>query len=169
MFILTYFSDASVFTTQSAKRIGRVYRKVLYREFEDDSFEKEKPHPEYLGFLGPLLVGEVGDTIEVLFKNKATREYSMHPHGVFYEKSSEGALYNDKTSGEQKKDDHVKPNETHVYSWVVKENHAPSDGDDDCLTWMYHSHVVPTKDTNTGLIGGFSASWRQLTFFVFLV
>jgi len=27
--------------------------------------------------------------------NKATFNYSMHPHGVFYDKNNEGAKYND--------------------------------------------------------------------------
>ena len=153
-----------MFTTNSAERIGRVYRKVLYREFEDETFKIEKPHPPYLGFLGPRLAGEVGDTIEVLFKNKASREYTMHPHGVFYDKKSEGALYEDKTSGSWKGDDHVKPGGSHVYRWLITENHAPTAGDDNCLTWMYHSHVIPSKDTNTGLIGEGSLPCQKICF-----
>lgn len=77
----------------------------------------------------------------------------MHPHGVFYDKGSEGAIYDDKSSEKDKKDDHVVPGGTHTYTWIVSVSHAPTASDDDCLTWIYHSHVDAVKDTNTGLIG----------------
>jgi len=39
-------------------------------EYTDGSFTTEKPDkPEYLGFLGPVIRAEVGDVIEVVFKN----------------------------------------------------------------------------------------------------
>lgn len=146
-------SDAAVFTTRGDHTIGREYYKVLYREYTDDSFSIEKDHPEYLGFLGPIIKGEVGDTIVVHFKNSANGTFSVHPHGVFYRKDSEGALYADKTSGDNKKDDHVRLGESHVYTWTLTESHAPTSDDDECLTWIYHSHVLPHKDINTGLLG----------------
>ena len=150
----TYYpSDATVFATKGAHTIGRIYDKVLYREYEDASFTKEKPHPKYLGFLGPILKGEIGDTIVVHFKNNGSRVYSMHPHGVFYSKDSEGALYEDNTKGIFKKDDKVPPGGTHTYSWHLTQSHAPADQEDKCITWIYHSHVVPSKDINTGLLG----------------
>ena len=152
-FDVYYHSDATVFATQGAHRIGRIYDKVLYREYEDASFTKEKPHPKYLGFLGPILKGEIGDTIVVHFRNNGGQEYSMHPHGVFYGKDSEGALYEDKTKGTFKKDDKVPPGGTHVYTWHLTQSHAPADQEDKCITWIYHSHVVPSKDINTGLLG----------------
>lgn len=50
---------------------------------------------------------QVGDTIVVHFKNNTPFPTGMHPHGVWYVKSSEGALYNDGTSGADKSDDAV--------------------------------------------------------------
>lgn len=41
----------------------------------------------------------VGDTIVVHFLNRLPEPVSVHPHGVFYNKSSEGALYADDTFG----------------------------------------------------------------------
>ena len=76
--------DAKIFTIQGDQQIGKKYKKALYREFTDATFEKKKERAEYLGVLGPTLYAEVGDTIEVVFKNKAKRAYSVHPHGVFY-------------------------------------------------------------------------------------
>ncbi len=53
----------------------------------------------YLGNLGPLMRAAVGDTIFVHLLNRLPHPVSLHPHGVFYNKSSEGALYADNTSG----------------------------------------------------------------------
>ena len=77
---------AKIFIEGGPNRIGKVYRKAIYREYTDGTFSTLKPRPpqwEHLGILGPLLRGEVGDTIQVVFKNNASRPYSMHPHGVF--------------------------------------------------------------------------------------
>jgi len=146
-------SDGSQFTVSGPHRIGKIYRKVLYREFTDEAFTEEKPHPRYLGLLGPIIKGEVGDTLNIHFKNMANRSFTVHPHGVFYDKGSEGAFYDDHTEGDQKGDDHVPPGGTRVYKWTIPENHAPTKDDKNCLTWAYHSHVKPVNDINTGLIG----------------
>src|SRR5829696_7503669 len=64
--------DENVFVGQGKHRIGKTYRKALYREYTDDSFSELKEHPkdqDYLGTLGPLIRAEVGDTIKVVFKN----------------------------------------------------------------------------------------------------
>ncbi|KAL0173413.1 hypothetical protein M9458_029381, partial [Cirrhinus mrigala] len=66
-----------------------VYKKALYRQYTDESYSIEIRKPEWLGFLGPILRAEVGDVIVVHMKNFASRPYSLHPHGVFYEKNSE--------------------------------------------------------------------------------
>lgn len=46
-------------------------------------------------FPGPVIRAEVGDTIQVVFYNRASKPFSMQPHGVFYEKDYEGTVYND--------------------------------------------------------------------------
>lgn len=126
---------------------------MLYREFTDETFSQEKAHPPHLGFLGPVIKGEVGDTIRVHFKNMARRPFTVHPHGLFYSKAAEGSLYADHSSADQKRDDMVGPNEENTYNWFINEHHAPTESDEDCVTRMYHSHVISPKDTNTGLIG----------------
>jgi hephaestin len=46
--------------------------------------------------LGPVIRGVVGDTLKVTFRNKLQEHnVSMHPHGVWYDKDSEGSPYND--------------------------------------------------------------------------
>jgi FtsP/CotA-like multicopper oxidase with cupredoxin domain len=132
------------------------YRKTLYREYVDSSFRTLKGRPDawaHLGNLGPLLRAEVGDTIKVVFRNHATRPYSMHPHGVFYRKDSEGLGYLDGTTGADRRDDAVPPSGTHVYLWTVPERAGPAHGDGSSVFWSYHSHVNEGKDVNSGLRG----------------
>src|SRR4051794_18136425 len=93
---------ASVYVQNGPNRIGSKYIKAIYREYTDGSFETLKPRPpewEHLGILGPVVRATVGDAIKLVFKNNTTRPLSVHPHGVFYDKASEGAPYNDGTSG----------------------------------------------------------------------
>jgi FtsP/CotA-like multicopper oxidase with cupredoxin domain len=135
---------------------GTTYRKALYRAYTDSTFTELAPRPDtwtHLGLLGPLLRAEVGDTIRVVFRNNGSRPYSMHPHGVFYRKDSEGTPYLDGTDGADKRDDAVAPRGTHVYTWGVPERAGPAAGDGSTTFWLYHSHVDEGKDINSGLIG----------------
>lgn len=141
---------------RSAITLGRVAKKAIYREYTDASFLTLKPRApewEHLGMVGPLLRAEVGDTIEVLFRNNTHRTVSMHPHGVFYAKSSEGAGYVDGTAGADKDDDGVAPGGTHRYIWPVPERAGPTASEGSSILWMYHSHVHESADVNAGLIG----------------
>lgn len=149
-------ADRAFFTNGPPKTMSTSYHKVLYREYTDSNFTALKPVPPawaHLGFLGPLLRAEVGDTIRIVFRNKATRPYSMHPHGVFYTKSSEGAPYNDGTSAADKADDAVPPGSSHVYLWPVPDRAGPTHEEGSSVMWMYHSHTDETRDVNTGLMG----------------
>ena len=154
---------AKTFVETGPHRIGKVYWKAVYREYTDDSFTTLKPRVaewEHLGILGPVLRGEVGDTIKVVFRNHATRPYSMHPHGVFYNKDSEGARSNDGTSGPDKADDAVPPGGTHTYIWQIPERAGPGPSDPSSLVWLYHSHVTEMRDVNAGMIGAMIVTRR---------
>jgi manganese oxidase len=144
------------FMTPGAHSIGGTYRKAIYREYTDGTFSKLKargPEWEHLGMLGPVLRGEVGDTIRVVFRNNATKPYSMHPHGVFYGKESEGAVYDDGSSAAEKANSVVPPGETHTYVWEVPERAGPGPADGSSIVWLYHSHANEQRDVNSGLIG----------------
>ena len=154
---------SKVFVERGPHRIGSMYRKALYREYTDETFARLKPRPaewESSGILGPILRAEVGDTIRVFFRNNATRPYSMHPHGVFYKKDSEGALYEDGTSGSDKVDDAVPPGKTHVYTWEVPERAGPGPNDPSSIVWLYHSHAYEMRDVHSGLVGAIIISRR---------
>ncbi len=109
--------------------IGRKVKKALYREYADETFSTLRPRAaewEHLGFLGPLIRAEVGDTIVVVFRNNTRFPASVHPHGVFYGKDSEGAHYADGTTDADRADDGVPPGGTHRYVWPVPERAGPS-------------------------------------------
>ena len=144
------------FTESGPHRIGKVYKKAVYHEYTDATFATQKerePDEQYLGILGPILRGAVGDKIKVVFKNNATHPYSMHPHGVLYEKDSEGADYNDGTSGKDKEDGGVPPGATHTYTWRIPERAGPGPNDPSSVFWLYHSHCDELRDVASGLFG----------------
>ena len=148
--------DENVFVQRGPDRIGSTYKKALFRQYTDASFTRVQPKDarwEHTGLLGPTIRAEVGDTIKVVFRNNASRPYSIHPHGVRYAKSSEGAPYNDGTSGADKADDAVDPGRTVTYTWEVPPRAGPAAHDGQSVMWMYHSHTDEIKDTNTGLMG----------------
>jgi manganese oxidase len=81
-----YDERARIFVENDAGHIGRVFKKAVYREYTDASFTKLKPRVpewEHLGIVGPVLRGEAGDTLKIVFKNNAHFPFSMHPHGVW--------------------------------------------------------------------------------------
>ncbi|XP_075054840.1 ferroxidase HEPHL1 [Mixophyes fleayi] len=145
--------DASTFLGSGVDRIGRIYKKAIYKQFTDNQYTEEVGKPAWLGFLGPVIKAEVQDTIIVHLKNFASRSYTLHPHGVFYKKDSEGAFYPDGTNKSDKHDDAVPPGGYHTYTWIVKQEYAPTPEDPNCLTWIYHSHIDAPRDIASGLIG----------------
>ncbi len=150
------YVDSAFFGKGPPRAVSTAYKKVLYREYTDSTFRTlrpRKPQWEHLGFLGPLIHAVVGDTIRVVFRNNANRPYSVHPHGVFYPKNSEGVPYNDSTSAADKRDDAVAPGATYTYVWLVPERAGPGPMDGSSVMWMYHSHVDEVRDINTGLMG----------------
>jgi manganese oxidase len=156
---------SKIFVERGPHRIGTVYRKAIYREYTDETFSQLKPRPAEwatTGILGPILRAEVGDTIKIIFKNNATRPYSMHPHGVFYDKDSEGAPYDDGTSGADKEDDAVPPGKTHTYIWKVPERAGPGPNDPSSIVWLYHSHTNELKDVSSGLVGAMIITRRSM-------
>ncbi|KAM4663036.1 coagulation factor VIII isoform 2-T2 [Discoglossus pictus] len=125
------------------------YTKAIYREFTDSSFlhKKESEIPG-VGILGPVLRGEVGDQIQIVFKNLAQRPYNMHPHGIGIVSSEQPHL-----TVEQLKDQPVYPNQSITYIWHVTQHDAPTSTDQRCLTRFYSSSLHPKRDLASGLIG----------------
>ncbi|NXC71598.1 HPHL1 protein, partial [Anhinga anhinga] len=78
--------------------------------------------------LGPLLHAEVGDSVLIVFKNKADRPYSISAHGV-EEVAALGKIVLS-VSGE-----------INTYRWNVPERSGPGKTDPNCITWVYYSTV----------------------------
>ncbi|MCI4391509.1 hypothetical protein PGIGA_G00135300 [Pangasianodon gigas] len=144
-------SDSEEFFSTNDGKLGGKYWKVRYIEYHDDTFTskiKQSGSEKHLGILGPVIRGEPGDVIEVTFRNKARRNFSMQPHGVSYDKAYEGVIYQD---GSQKAGASVAPGQTFTYRWRVTE--GPSASDPPCLSYLYYSGTDPVPDTSSGLVG----------------
>ncbi|MFW5443718.1 MAG: multicopper oxidase domain-containing protein [Methylococcaceae bacterium] len=133
--------------------IGRRYLKAIYRQYSRDfmALSNRTIDETYLGLLGPIIRAEVGDQIVVHFRNNTRFPVSLHAHGMFYNKDSEGAMYADGTK--QKADDHILPQSEYTYTWQVTERAGPGPNDSSSIIWPYHSHVNTPGDVNAGLIG----------------
>ncbi|NWH61637.1 FA8 factor, partial [Geococcyx californianus] len=138
----------------------RQYRKVVFREYMDDTFTQPLLRgelDEHLGILGPYIRAEVEDVIMVTFKNLASRPFSFHSTLQSYEKT-QGAM----PSGEV-----VQPGELRKYSWKVLPQMAPTTQEFDCKAWAYFSNVDLEKDLHSGLIGPLIICRHGVLSFVF--
>lgn len=122
--------------------------KSRFIEYTDDTFTTRKPQPDWLGILGPVIRAEVGDEIVVEFLNRGRVAHSMHPHGVRYDKDSEGSVYLPFGKG-----DRVAPGRRYMYHWLATEASGPGAGQPSSIVWWYHSHVDPALEINAGLLG----------------
>lgn len=132
------------------------YKKVIFRKYLDSTFTSRDLRAEYeehLGILGPVIRAEVDDVIQVRFKNLASRPYSLHAHGLSYEKSSEGETYEDDSPEWFQEDDAVQPNSSYTYVWHATERSGPENPGSACRAWAYYSAVNVERDIHSGLIG----------------
>ncbi|XP_009462474.1 PREDICTED: coagulation factor VIII [Nipponia nippon] len=138
----------------------RQYRKVVFREYMDDSFTQPLLRgelDEHLGILGPYIRAEVEDVIMVTFKNLASRPFSFHSTLQAYED----------TQGATQGGEVVEPGELRKYSWKVLPQMAPTTQEFDCKAWAYFSNVDLEKDLHSGLIGPLIICRRGVLSFVF--
>uniref|UniRef100_A0A803YRB9 Plastocyanin-like domain-containing protein n=1 Tax=Meleagris gallopavo TaxID=9103 RepID=A0A803YRB9_MELGA len=88
IFPFLFCSYGHIFLSQGEDLIGTKYKKVVYREYTNGNFTWLQFRKEALitgifcFHLGPLLHAEVGDSVLIVFKNKASRPYSISAHGV---------------------------------------------------------------------------------------
>src|SRR6266498_3359771 len=146
-------------------RIGSKYVKCLYRGYTDAGFGTLLQRPAadaYLGMLGPVIRAQVGDTIRVVFRNRCPFPASIHPHGVFYAKASEGAPYNDGTGSADRGDDAVPTGGTYTYTWQVPDRAGPGPMEGSSVMWMYHSHTDEVADVYAGLTGFMEVTRRGM-------
>lgn len=123
--------------------------KVRYVEYTDATFSARMIETPRLGILGPVLRGVGGEYLAVTFHNRTMRPLSMHPHGVTYDKDSEGAYYFPAPG----RGAAVAQGATFTYVWHLDEDSTPLPSEPSSKAWLYHSHVVPDEEANLGLIG----------------
>lgn len=126
----------------------RQWPKSRFIEYTDDTFTTPKPQPQWLGILGPIIRAEVGDEVVVEFLNRQHLPRNMHPHGLRYDKNSEGSFYIPFGKG-----DRVAPGRRFTYHWFANEASGPGPGQPSSIVWWYHGHVDAAVETNAGLLG----------------
>ncbi|KAI9288443.1 Cupredoxin [Umbelopsis sp. AD052] len=139
-------SPAKLWTQQSTTTLGTRYRKAVYREYNDSSLDHALDIPEWQGMMGPIFRAEVGDTFEIHVTNRASKNYSIHPHGLKYEFEMEGAVYQNAMSNS------IAPNDSFIYRWDIPPRSGPGPQDGNSVVWGYHSHVAE-NDVFDGLFG----------------
>lgn len=127
----------------------RAVGKTRYVQYTDATFGARAFGTPSLGVLGPVLRGVVGDYLVVTFLNRTDQPLSLHPHGVKYDKDSEGSYYQPGPGLGAA----VGPGATFTYVWFLDESSGPLPSEPSSRGWLYHSHVAGDQETNLGLIG----------------
>lgn len=130
-------------------KLNHTAHKIRYVQYTDRTFRTRSPGTPRLGILGPALRGVVGDYLAVTFQNRTTRPLSMHPHGVKYDKDSEGAYYLPQPGLGAA----VAPGASFTYCWKLDDESGPMPGEPSSKAWLYHSHVIGDDEINQGLMG----------------
>lgn len=135
-------------------------RKARYFQYTDDTFKQRVPQSPRLGILGPVLRGVVGEYIEVTFLNRTGLPLSMHPHGVKYDKDSEGSYYGNNAQSNLPNNrftpglgSAIGPNAKFTYVWYCDAESGPLPSEPSSKGWLYHSHVSGEGEVNLGLEG----------------
>ena len=138
------------------------YRTAVYQEYTDSTFATVKPRPaewKHLSFLGPLIRAGVGDTIQVVFKNRVSFAANVHPDAVLNHANPRQNSLSVRTTaaaaglGAESDDTPVQPGDTRVYTWAVPPSAGPGPEDHGSVLWLYHSHTGAAAGTEAGLIG----------------
>jgi hypothetical protein len=122
--------------------------KTRYIGYTDSTFTVKTPQPEWLGILGPIIRAEVGDEIIVEFLNRSNTSYSIHPHGLHYDKDNEGSYYTPAGRGSL-----VPPGSRFTYHWFADADSGPGPNQPSSIVWWYMPHTNEPKGTNAGLLG----------------
>lgn len=123
--------------------------KSRFVEYTDESFQKRVMPCDRLGILGPVMRGVTGEFIVVTLLNRLPDPVSLHPHGVRYDKDSEGSSYfPDRGAGAS-----IAPGARYTYVWHLDEASGPQADEPSSKPWLYHSHVAGDAEINAGLSG----------------
>uniref|UniRef100_A0A9J7X010 Coagulation factor VIII, procoagulant component n=1 Tax=Cyprinus carpio carpio TaxID=630221 RepID=A0A9J7X010_CYPCA len=133
--------DFEYWFRKGPQRLGGVYKKVAFVEYTDKTFTKKTTGKM---LMGPELRGEVGDKLQIVFKNMASRPFNLYPNGL----TSVQPLKNVDLRSLA-----VPPGEIMTYLWKLTAEDGPTEADPRCLTHLYQSMVDPIRDVASGLVG----------------
>ncbi|CAG2209365.1 HEPH [Mytilus edulis] len=142
------------FTSDGA--IGGRFVKAVFIEYTDESFKKRKKRckdDKHLGILGPPVRVEVGEKLEIILFNKASRPYSFNPFGLAFTKDNEGAFYKNDRNSSDVSGAAAMPGQHRRYIFTVPWDYGPTKEDPQCITETYQSFVDYARDQYSGLIG----------------
>ncbi|XP_068596525.1 coagulation factor VIII [Brachionichthys hirsutus] len=133
------------------------YKKVVFRAYKDEGFQEPVGRgelQEHLGIMGPLIRTEINDLLTVVFKNKASRPYSFHLHGIYDRSQGAGVAQTHASSAPPGvPGDPVAPGEVRRYTWRIIKTQGPTDTEFACKTGAYYSTVDKERDLHSGLVG----------------
>ncbi|KAM6143151.1 coagulation factor VIII isoform 3-T3 [Erethizon dorsatum] len=152
-------SYKSQYLNNGPQQIGRKYKKVRFMAYTDETFKTRETRQYGSGILGPLLYGEVGDTLLIIFKNQASRPYNIYPHGI----TDVRPLHSRRMPKGVKhlKDLPILPGEIFKYKWTVTVEDGPTKSDPRCLTRYYSSSLNLERDLASGLIGPLLICYKE--------
>ncbi|XP_049728340.1 coagulation factor VIII isoform X2 [Elephas maximus indicus] len=152
-------SYKSQYLNNDTQRIGKKYKKVRFIAYTDETFQTREAIQYESGILGPLLYGEVGDTLLIIFKNQASRPYNIYPHGI----TNVSPLHSGRLPKGVKhlKDLQIMPGEIFKYKWTVTLEDGPTKSDPRCLTRYYSSFINLERDLASGLIGPLLICYKE--------
>jgi manganese oxidase len=123
--------------------------KTRYFAYTDGTFTTRERENPSLGILGPVMRGVVGQNLVVTFWNRSDVPLSMHPHGLKYDKDSEGSYYQPSPGLGAA----VAPGAKFTYVWQIDKSAGPSPSGPSSRGWLYHSHVAGDQEIDMGLVG----------------
>ena len=123
--------------------------KTRYVEYTDETFQTQARKNPSLGIMGPVLRGKVGEYLAVTFLNRTFSPLSMHPHGLKYDKDSEGSYYQPSPG----LGGAIGRGAKFTYVWQLDESSGPLPGEPSSKAWLYHSHVAGDEEIQHGLVG----------------
>lgn len=133
------------------------YKKVVFRAYRDKDFLHPVPRGElgeHLGIMGPFIRAEINDLLTVVFKNKASRPYSFHLHGVYDRSQGAGSAQASTFQAPPGvPGDPVAPGEAKTYNWRISKTQGPTEKELSCKTGAYYSTVDKDRDLHSGLVG----------------
>lgn len=123
--------------------------KIRYVQYTDETFTARVLQPARLGLMGPVLRGVVGDYLAVTVLNRVSQPLSMHPHGVRYDKDSEGSYYRPSPGLGAA----IGSGARFTYVWHLDADSGPLPSEPSTKPWLYHSHVTGDGEAGMGLVG----------------